>query len=140
MDYGYPYNNPLAAPEEHIPARVIPSPAETRRFVNDFADGVQQGVEMLREDSSSTISTEQATTKENEPAPEPAPVVKKKPLRSLKESLNFTPKPARDEGSPRQRGPLVRTTMETIGQIAKRLQREPADRAFEPASEITGDE
>jgi hypothetical protein len=109
---------------------VIPRPAETRRFVNDFADGVQQGVEMLRDDSSSTVSTRQVTPK--------APVVKKKPLSSLKESLNFTPKPARGEGglpSHRQGGSLVRTTVETVGQITDRLQHGPADGASLPASE-----
>jgi hypothetical protein len=130
VDYGYPDNDPLAAPEQYIPARVIPRPAETRRFVNDFADGVQQGVEMLRDDSSSTVSTRQVTPK--------APVVKKKPLSSLKESLNFTPRPVRGEGgspSHRQGRPLVRTTVETVGQITERLQHGPADGASPPASE-----
>ena len=51
VDYGYPYNDPLAAPDEYIPARVIPRPGETATFVSRFTEGVQQGLEALNDDA-----------------------------------------------------------------------------------------
>ena len=43
VDYGYPYNDPLAAPDEYIPARVIPRPGETATFVSRFHRGCAGG-------------------------------------------------------------------------------------------------
>lgn len=48
VDFGYPNNDPLAAPERYIPARLLPRPHEVQRFVDDFRGGVRQGLENLR--------------------------------------------------------------------------------------------
>ncbi|MGK2880249.1 MAG: PE-PPE domain-containing protein [Mycobacterium sp.] len=47
VNYGYPNNDALANPEQYVPARLVPSAAETETFLNEFADGVQVGLDRL---------------------------------------------------------------------------------------------
>ena len=112
VDYGYPYNDPLAAPDEHIPTRVIPRREETATFVKRFADGVQEGLETLNDDgpqppgssesrkarettfvtNETTAVTDEPTAVTHEPT-EPAPTTKRKPaIRLVKDRLNGEPR------------------------------------------------
>ena len=51
VDFGYPDNDPLAAPHVYAPARLFPTRAETERFVDEFTDGVARGARILRDAS-----------------------------------------------------------------------------------------
>ena len=109
VDYGYPYNDPLAAPDEYIPARLIPRRGETATFVKQFADGVREGLETLNDDApqppgSSESRKARETTVVTTETTDPAPTTKRKPAISvLRDSLNFKPR-SRGESSWSNRG------------------------------------
>jgi hypothetical protein len=47
VDYGYPDNDPLANPGDLQHAGIVPTISETRTFLHNFADGIQQGAQSL---------------------------------------------------------------------------------------------
>lgn len=84
VDYGYPDNDPLANPQKYTPARLIPTRAETERFVHDFTAGVEEGANILRDSGSATRQTSES---------EEAAVAEARPI--LRKSADFSPKPLR---------------------------------------------
>lgn len=57
VDYGYPDNDPLGAPQDYVPARLIPRPQETATFLHQFADGLRQGAKILEDDAAQGSDT-----------------------------------------------------------------------------------
>ncbi|MDV3128947.1 PE-PPE domain-containing protein [Mycobacterium sp. 21AC1] len=102
VDYGYPDNDPLVKPEKYTPARLLPSRKETRRFVDDFTAGLEQGATMLREDGA-------------------APAHRARPL--VRQSLDFSPK-ARHASAGTTKRPvagLVKSAIERARTLTKKL-------------------
>ena len=127
VNYGYPDNDPLANPDEYVPARLVPSAQETKRFVNDVADGVQEGLETLNDsapaapDKSKSRKSGEATVVTDETT-DPAPTTKRKPpISVVKDSLNFTPKPLGERASSgRGSGPISTAIKASLDQLTKR--------------------
>ncbi|CRZ18547.1 PE-PPE domain-containing protein [Mycolicibacterium neworleansense] len=95
VDYGYPHNDPLANPQKYTPARLIPTRAETERFVDDFTAGLEEGANILRDGGSAA-------------GPARAPEPTARPL--LRKSPDFSPKAlGRDRavGPRRAGGPVL---------------------------------
>ena len=89
VNYGYPNNDPVGAPQEYVPARLIPRPQETATFIHQFANGVQQGIQILEghaalDDSDiKSVSVKSSAGDETTPADDKAtPPVKMKSLRA----------------------------------------------------------
>ena len=127
VDYGYPYNDPLAAPDEYIPARVLPRPGETATFVKRFTDGVREGLETVNDDAPATPGlsesrTSGAVTVGTNETPDPAPTIKRKPpISVVKDSLNFTPKTRGERtSSGRGSGPISRAIKASLDRLTKR--------------------
>lgn len=57
VDYGYPDNDALANPGTVQRAALVPSPAETKRFVKQFAEGVKTGLDSLNSDKPAAVAT-----------------------------------------------------------------------------------
>lgn len=56
VDYGYPDNDPLANPGTLERAALVPSRAETERFVKQFAEGVKTGLDSLNSDDTAKVA------------------------------------------------------------------------------------
>lgn len=50
VNYGYPDNDALANPERYAPARLLPTPEETRVFLDNFEQGVVEGIDRIDDD------------------------------------------------------------------------------------------
>ncbi|OLO99498.1 hypothetical protein BVU76_25295 [Mycolicibacterium porcinum] len=125
VDYGYPDNDPLANPQKYTPARLIPTRAETERFVHDFTAGVEEGANILRDSGSAAASA---------PQPEPARAQTSRPL--VRKSLDFTPKAfGRERTSGEHRAGLVPGGMlDGVRAWAKNIRGErPASQGTAPA-------
>lgn len=59
VNYGYPDNDPLANPDKYEPAALVPTVAETNRFLNEFGAGVQTGLDRLQGDDDADDSAVQ---------------------------------------------------------------------------------
>ena len=90
VDYGYPDNDALAGPDRYAPARLVPTPKETRTFVRQFTAGVRQGAQTLRGDS--PVTTARATRHAAAPKRPVAKAVKvaMKRMDSLAKKLRVT--------------------------------------------------
>lgn len=152
VDFGYPDNDPLANPDRYIPARLIPTAQETRTFLNAFADGVRKGLATLDDeptaDSPASRTDVGGQAKADDTDTDPAPAAtsgrtstkpgppNRKPLRVLRESVDFSPKRSFDgagadgmadgteageaRGGARPHRPIDRATR-TRGEIADRV-------------------
>lgn len=58
VNYGYPDNDALANPERYTPARLVPTAAETQRFLGEFGAGVQTGIDTLQESGADDTAVE----------------------------------------------------------------------------------
>ncbi|MHC9296614.1 PE-PPE domain-containing protein [Mycobacterium sp. LTG2003] len=111
VDYGYPDNDPLANPDKYVSARLVPTREETERFVNEFKAGVDEGVEILRGDSDPSTVTR--------------PLVRK--------SLDFSPKPSRDDRPRRSGAAMVKSALEGVREMVERVSTGRHERPSSPA-------
>lgn len=133
VDYGYPDNDPLANPDHYAPARLVPTPQETKRFGNDFSAGVAEGVDIWNGENDSAVADSSVTDKTDK-----ADEVGDKPARPLvRHSLDFSPK-ARSESKSRRSGTaLVESAVDGVRKLAQRLTAGPAGRPA-PTGEAPG--
>lgn len=109
VDYGYPDNDPLANPGEYVPARVIPRPQETVKFVNDFTDGVREGISTLDDNVTTTAAAVPSGDAQT-----------RRPLSAVRESLNFSPRRSSERAESRSGARPTADAVKTgLGRLAK---------------------
>ena len=136
VNYGYPDNDPLANPDDYVPARLVPRPQETQRFVNDFADGVEEGLATLDDDSSPVDHGVEVCGADGRHRRACARRTEEAAFNAVRKSLDFTPKFAAEGNSTRRPGPsIIRATIESVGELSKRLQGDREDGAHATGNE-----
>jgi PE-PPE domain len=137
VNWGYPDNDPVGDPSALKPARLFPTPAENRRFVDDFAAGVQEGLATLRPDKPKAVST--PTTLAAETSTEAAePESSRKPLTNVvRESVRFMPNESEPQTSTDSSAVETTTNDEPEPQAAEN-EADPADDSQDAASRDPG--
>jgi PE-PPE domain len=135
VDYGYPDNDPLGAPQDYIPARLVPRPQETATFLHQLADGLRQGVQILEgraalgDSAAKTVEmTSAATTNtaNTDDDVEAAPPVTTKPFRSqarshLRDNTPVTRVAAPNDRSGERPHPIVKAAGAHLDKLVKRI-------------------
>lgn len=128
--YGYPDNDPLANPDTYVPARLIPTVPETRRFVRDFADGVVAGVATLDDPAATSVRRTDAGAVVGDDvsasvSTPTAGAAGRAPRPVIRHSMDFTPGRSAGTAGRRDRpAPLARTAMRLVETISTRFRRD----------------